>query len=284
MKRRDFLWLSHAALIGAILPMPAKALAFLEELSAEQSLQLIQNEFCADALFDASILQPREDDVLATPEEYKKIITLYKRLYRVQKIVGYGYFNTLSFDEMIRIGKYTAGIENFSKEELDFFEELFYEDAKKYGFYGEKVINDVTNIISSDEIVKVDYTGHYLFKGDALETYTRLRNEMGKSVELTSGVRNIVKQMYLFLNKTVNTKGNLSIASRSLAPAGYSYHGISDFDIGKVGFGHRNFTADFAQTQEFKKLTQLGYLKIRYGINNPYGVRYEPWHVKVYDV
>ena len=50
---------------------------------------------------------------------------------------------------------------------------------------------------------------------------------------------------------------------------------------GKIGFGKRNFTADFSNTEEFKRLTDLGYVNIRYPENNPFGVRYEPWHIKV---
>ena len=104
---------------------------------------------------------------------------------------------------------------------------------------------------------------------------------MGDTVVLTSGVRGVAKQMYLFVNKAVDTGGNLSMASRSLAPPGYSFHGAGDFDVGKKGFGYRNFTEDFARTDEYKKLRDLGYIDIRYPMGNLYGVRYEPWHVKV---
>ena len=58
----------------------------------------------------------------------------------------------------------------------------------------------------------------------------------------------------LFLSKAHESKGNLSMASRSLAPPGYSYHGISDFDVGQVGFGVNNFTEKFTDTDVFKKL------------------------------
>ncbi|MGI9295075.1 MAG: M15 family metallopeptidase, partial [Pseudomonadales bacterium] len=98
---------------------------------------------------------------------------------------------------------------------------------------------------------------------------------------LTSGIRGIVKQMQLFLAKAVVTNGNLSQASRSLAPPGYSYHGIGDFDLGKVGFGLRNFTESFATTDEYKRLIDLGYVSIRYTETNPFGVRHEPWHIKI---
>ncbi len=111
--------------------------------------------------------------------------------------------------------------------------------------------------------------------------YEKICREVGKSIILTSGVRGNVKQMDLFLRKVIRSRGNISVASRSLAPAGYSYHSIGDFDVGKVGFGYRNFTSDFSETNEYKKLIDTGYIKIRYTKNNPYGVRFEPWHIKV---
>jgi LAS superfamily LD-carboxypeptidase LdcB len=45
--------------------------------------------------------------------------------------------------------------------------------------------------------------------------------------------------------------------------------------------GHKNFTEAFAKTDEFKRLIDLGHVTIRYPRGNPYGVRYEPWHVGV---
>ena len=98
---------------------------------------------------------------------------------------------------------------------------------------------------------------------------------------LTSGIRSVVKQVYLFMNKAAKVDGNLSLASFSLAPPGHSYHAVGDFDVGKKGFGHKNFSEAFAQTDEFKRLIDLGYLDIRYPQQNPFGVRYEPWHIKV---
>ena len=94
-------------------------------------------------------------------------------------------------------------------------------------------------------------------------------------------MRGVVKQFQLFLSKAVTTGGNLSQASRSLAPPGYSYHAVGDFDVGRVGFGLKNFTADFADTPEYRKLIDLGYVDIRYTETNPFGVRHEPWHIKI---
>ena len=104
---------------------------------------------------------------------------------------------------------------------------------------------------------------------------------MGNEVILTPGVRSIVKQMHLFLAKAIEANGNLSRASRSLAPPGHSYHGIGDFDIGKIGYGAKNFTADFSSTAEYQKIAKLGYVDIRYPTDNLFGARFEPWHIKI---
>jgi len=90
-----------------------------------------------------------------------------------------------------------------------------------------------------------------------------------------------MKQFLLFLNKVYICNGNLSLASRSLAPPGYSFHGNGDFDVGQAGLGAFNFTDRFTDTEVFKRLSELGYLKLRYPKGNPLGVRYEPWHIKV---
>ncbi len=108
-----------------------------------------------------------------------------------------------------------------------------------------------------------------------------MKDDVGESLTLTSGVRSIVKQTKLFLDKIDSVDGNLSIASKSLAPPAYTYHSIADFDVGKKGFGHANFTSRFALTQEFLKMRKLKYIDMRYTINNKDGVRYEPWHVKI---
>ena len=72
-----------------------------------------------------------------------------------------------------------------------------------------------------------------------------------------------------------------SPSSHLLAPPGHSYHALGDFDVGKKGFGHKNFSDEFSATEEYKRLSDLGYIDIRYPQNNPFGVRYEPWHIKV---
>ncbi len=220
-------------------------------------------------------------DIYFSTEDYECASRLLARLRRVQLIVGHGNFNIISFDEILLIPKYHLSVGRFQRDELELFERLFFINAANYGFYGDKVVDNITSVFNKKEMKKVPYTGHFLYQGDALEHYKKIRCSVGDSIILTSGVRSIVKQMYLFLGKVFRVDGNLSLASSSLAPAGYSYHGIGDFDVGKVGFGARNFTRDFETTDEYKKLMDLGFVTIRYHENNPFGVRYEPWHIKV---
>ncbi len=111
--------------------------------------------------------------------------------------------------------------------------------------------------------------------------FNQLEKDVGPNLVLTSGVRSVVKQLQLFLAKLESSKGNLSLTSRSLAPPGHSYHGIGDFDVGKKGYGKLNFTSEFSNTTEYKKLIELKYVDIRYTKDNSVGVRYEPWHIKV---
>lgn len=221
------------------------------------------------------------DDVLLKPEMMSVLKSTVNRLARLQRLVGYANFNLLGFDEAIKYARQYTRVGAFTKLELDFIESIFFEDAARYGFLGNKVITDLTTRISSRETVKLPGTGHYLFKGKPLDTYHKIKKDVGSSLILTSGIRGVVKQIHLFLAKAEKTKGNLSQASRSLAPPGHSYHGIGDFDVGKIGFGQGNFTAAFSNTKEYQKLRDLGYVMIRYTENNPFGVRFEPWHIKV---
>ena len=222
----------------------------------------------------------REDRFLER-EQYPVLISSFKRLDRVQNLVGHGNFNVVSFDEMLSYGKQYSSIGRFAKDEAEFIEGLFTANAREYGFLGEKVITQLTARISERDRKKVPRTGHFLYRGDSEALYQKLRTDLGDNIVLTSGIRSIVKQTHLFLAKTIQSKGNLSRASRSLAPPGHSYHGIGDFDVGKIGFGRKNFTEAFATTDEYRKLVDLGYVAIRYPEGNLFGVRYEPWHIKV---
>ena len=220
-------------------------------------------------------------DILITDDEIRIFKKTLARFSRLQKYIGYGNVNIIGWDQSLRIARNYQQIGKFSRAELEFIEKLFSIDANSLGFYGDKVVSRLSSSIVKKDIRKIPGIGHYLFRGDAFDTYLRIRKDIGDSVVLTSGIRSVVKQIYLFLNKAAEVDGNLSLASYSLAPPGHSYHAVGDFDVGKRNFGAKNFTEEFAQTDEFKRLSDLGYLDIRYPQNNSFGVRYEPWHIKV---
>lgn len=221
------------------------------------------------------------DDFLLPEDRLDLLLSASARFERAQRLVGHGNFNLLSFDRLLAFGNNYPEIGTFTPQELAFLEEAFHTDATSYGFFGEKVLTELTDETSRRDVEKVSGSGHFLFKGEPLETFQRIRRDVGDTVTLTSGVRCLVKQYHLFLRKAVGTGGNLSQASRSLAPPGYSFHARGDFDIGTVDLGADNFTVAFAETDEYKKMIDLGYAGIRYTETNPYGVRHEPWHIKI---
>ncbi|MBU2710025.1 M15 family metallopeptidase [Zooshikella harenae] len=222
-----------------------------------------------------------EGDVVLSEQRYELLKSTLASLTEAQRIVGHGNFNIINLDTMLKTYARYSKRGAFPKEQLDFIDEIFSAEAKKYGFFGEKIITQLSAEVPEKEISKIPGTGHFLFHGEAHKLYDKVRSEVGDSLVLTSGIRGVMKQLHLFMAKAVHAKGNLSQASRSLAPPGHSYHAIGDFDVGCQGLGKRNFTKDFAETDVFKKLQDLGYVNIRYTLDNHYGVRYEPWHIKV---
>lgn len=221
------------------------------------------------------------DDVYLERGDYPLLNAVVNRLERAQKYVGHGNFNLLGFDALLRYASRYDSIGEFTAAELDFMEKIFFTEARQYGFLGAKVTDNITAEIKQQDTHRVPYTGHYVFKGRSLAHYNKLVSDVGPSIVLTSGIRSVVKQMHLFLSKCAKSNGNLSKASRSLAPPGHSFHGIGDFDVGRLGWGEDNFTSKFANTDEFKKMQDLGYVKIRYPEDNRLGVRFEPWHIQV---
>lgn len=247
-----------------------KSQSFEDESSVKDNLYRVEN-------FDKTF----SEDVFLTGEKHIIFQSTLKRILRVKKIIGYGNFNLVSFDDMLLYAHRYPKIGRFTESELALIDEIFFYDAHKYGFHGNKVIKELTSKINKKDTIKVPSSGHYLFEGDAVNKFNQLKNDVGPELILTSGVRSIVKQLQLFLSKIEVSGGNLSLASRSLAPPGHSYHGIGDFDVGKKGFGKSNFTAKFSETKEYKRLIELKYVDLRYTIDNQVGVRYEPWHIKV---
>ncbi|WP_372655500.1 D-alanyl-D-alanine carboxypeptidase family protein [Halobacteriovorax sp.] len=221
------------------------------------------------------------DDIFLSKEKYLFVQKLVVKFRKVQRYVGHGNFNLLSVDNFFLFTDVAPNCETITTAEKIFMEELFYFDAQKYGFKGNKTSHKLTDSISRREVSKVPYSGHFLKKDQSLKLFQKVRNDVGDSLILTSGIRGVAKQFHLFLEKTLETKGNLSKASRSLAPPGYSFHYLGDFDVGKKNMGMKNFDQDFAETDEFKRLVDLGYINIRYTQSNTLGVRFEPWHLKV---
>jgi hypothetical protein len=254
------------------------------EFFKTSSLGIIGITTNANAIFNlpSSKLDIKKQPDLYLDIEQKEILysTLH-RINRVKKTIGYGNFNIVGFDDMISYSKRYSKIGEFTKQELDFMEQIFYEDPSKHGFFGKKITQNITDTISKKDVVKIPHTGHYLYKEKSVKSYKHMCKDIGSSLQLTSGVRSVVKQFSLYLDKIKRSDLNLNVASKSLAPPAYTYHSIGDFDVGKKGFGHDNFTARFALTDEFNKMRKLKYIDVRYTVNNIDGVRYEPWHVKV---
>ncbi|GJM14670.1 MAG: hypothetical protein DHS20C12_30730 [Pseudohongiella sp.] len=244
--------------------------AELEDVQVESYLRKIRN---FDAIFASDIyLDARYEPLLLRTTQH---------LTRVERHIGHGNFNLMSFDEMLQYGRNYSQIGKFEADELNFLEEVFFANPNRYGFFGKKISAEITDFIPRNDVAKISNTGHFLLRGESEKLYNQIKKDVGDEVILTSGVRSIVKQMHLFLAKAIEANGNLSRASRSLAPPGHSYHGIGDFDIGKIGYGAKNFTADFSMTAEYQKIARLGYVDIRYPTDNLFGVRFEPWHIKI---
>lgn len=236
--------------------------------------------FPVDSLSSQLRIDKKSDIFLE--EQYKaSFYSVVKKLNLVQRHVGFGNYNILSFDDAISTARWSSKIESFTAEELAFMEYIFYYNPNMHGFYGERTCSSISEQINKKDLIKIPHSGHYLFKEKSLDTYNSMVNDIGNSIILTSGVRSVMKQMKLFLDKLNRTNLNLSKASVSLAPPAYSYHSSGDFDVGKKGFGYDNFTERFASTEEFSKMMKLTYVDIRYTVNNKDGVRYEPWHITV---
>jgi D-alanyl-D-alanine carboxypeptidase len=225
--------------------------------------------------------QYRDGDLVLEPNAAKLVESIVKRLSRLQRTVGYGNFCLFNFDEMRHIACSYQNIGTFRQIEIDCLENFFYTPANRYGFLGEKIFHNITDRIDKQLAEKISGTGNYLYKGPAIETYRKISSDVGSHLILTAGVRGIVKQFYLFLSKALRHNGNLSLAARSIAPPGYSFHAAGDFDVGKAGYGIANFTGRFTETDVYDSLKSLDYVKFRYPPGNPTGIVFEPWHIQV---
>ncbi len=225
--------------------------------------------------------KPQLSDIILDKKDFVLLKTTLKKLRKIQRTVGFGNYCILSFDNAIKFSRQYSSIGRFTKDEIEFLDKIFQHNAAEYGFMGEKPVTKLTESIPRKELIKIPRTGNYLYRGAPYKKYLSIKKELGDEVYLTSGVRGVMKQFILFLSKAALNNGNLSLASRSLAPPGYSYHAVGDFDVGEKGLGAANFSSRFAESNTCKRLRELGYLKLRYPENNLLGVRFEPWHIKV---
>ncbi len=281
MQRRE-MFKGLAIALGVMASRPAWA-AFIDPDSDEATIPPHMDSETAKRMQEKidNFNQNFADDIYLTPAKQLVLKQVLNRMNRAQDTIGYARFNLLAFDELLRGAAASPLIGAFTSQEMEFVEEIFFYDAKKYGFYGEKVTDKLTARFDEKDAVKIAGSGHYIYRGRPEALYREIIRDVGQDIVLTSGIRSVVKQLHLFLSKAAVSDGNLSRASRSLAPPGHSFHGISDFDVGKIGWGYRNFTDQFAKSDVFRRLIDLGYVDIRYTRNNSYGVRFEPWHIKV---
>lgn len=279
MNRRTFICSLATGVAGAFLPHSADAAIkiFRQGRKGVQMDAHVRDYLAKIEHFD----EPHPNDLFLDEKRMPLLKSTLNRLDRVQRTVGHGFFSLISIDRAIHIASSYSSIGAFTREEMDFLEMLFYKDGALYGFLGEKPLYKFTDTIPTHEAIKIPGTGNYLFKGRSAELYQTIRASIGPDLILTSGIRSVTKQFMLFLNKAEKCNGNLSMASRSLAPPGYSYHAVGDFDVGQVGFGKGNFSKKFTETRVFKDLVESGYATLRYTRTNNLGVRFEPWHIKV---
>ncbi len=261
-----------------VAPVPSKKSTF----EIQNSIDETSDNAVVDYLYKIQHFEKDfKSDIFLDSDQFFDLKRLSRRLNRAQTIIGFMNFSILDFPLLIKYSQNYPAIGKFTDSEISLIEVLVTRSASDYGFFGDKLITNINDKIPTRDLSKISNSGQYLYKNEAFNLYKRIQNDVGDHVILTSGVRGLMKQMQLFTAKAVKTGGNLSRASRSLAPPGHSYHGVGDFDIGDVSLGKLNFTEKFSDTDIYKKLVDLGYIKIRYRSNNPFGVRYEPWHIKV---
>lgn len=202
---------------------------------------------------------------------------LAARLRAAADVLGYGNFNLVSFDEVrvaaqrTRAGAFTAG------EERD-FEAVFQLDPQRIGFFGERVVHDLSFSLPRERLVAVRGTPHLLYP-QASELFDKARAKIGNQLIVTSGVRGVPKQLLLFLQHAA--RDSINPTRHSVAPPGFSYHAVGDMDVGDARLGAANFTSAFARSDIYRQLQQMPEIRFRYPENNQLGVIFEPWHIAV---
>ncbi len=253
MDRRQTLKLLSTAI--ALTGIPNDLFAALKLLSVRLPVT-INESYEKDYLFKITNFELTDSQDFHLENSKLHILrSTHQRLRKIQNLIGYANFSLIGIDDALKISKDYVSVGRFTKFELNFMEMIFYKNSSVYGFMGDKPIKNFTDKLDKRNTVKVKGTGQYLYKGESLRKYKQIKKTIGDDVILTSGLRGVAKQLYLFLNKTIKTDGNLSKASRSLAPPGYSLHGIGDFDVGQRCFGIANFSINLQVHPSMKSLS-----------------------------
>ena len=200
------------------------------------------------------------------------------RLRAVEAHVGHGRFNTLGFERVFKVASDLPSA-RFSVPQIRFMRALFGRSNAFFDYRGARVSEDFLAHHDTEDLVHYPEDGDYLIDGQPSRRFDALKQKLGNSLTLLSGYRGHPKQMLLYLDKVVASDGNLSLASRNRAPAGYSYHFSGDFDIGDRRLGDANFSRQFLKSPVYQATIKSDEWAQRYPNHNVLGVRFEPWHI-----
>jgi len=178
--RRDFL--KYSLSVAVLSSLPASAHAFsgyglnrpVPVRSFESGGNV--NVFSSKDYFEKirNFNKAFNDDLIASSEEFSLVKSCQRKTHALMRYVGFGNFNILNFDDALAYMKNTASLKAFTKAELDYIDMLFARDASAYGFYGEKIFNNLTDRVNADELIKVSGSGHYVYKHHSLSTYKNI--------------------------------------------------------------------------------------------------------------
>lgn len=192
------------------------------------------------------------DDVIVLVEQMEVFCFIVSCLLCVQQIIGYGYFNFVSFEQLFDYVWFFFKIGELFKGEIDFMESVFDCDFREFGFFGEKVFMSFIVCIVDKDVKKIVGIGYYFLCGILFECYEQICCDVGDMIIFIFGVCGMVKQFYFFLMKVVEVEGNFLQVVCLFVFLGYLYYVCGDFDVGKIGFGECNFIEDFVQIDEYK--------------------------------
>ncbi len=176
MKRRDFLkTLALAVISGGIAPeVLAQNVSLPSYTSSAENL----DDHIKDYLHKLKYFNsPHRNDIQTNSREYKTLKSTVMRLKRLQQLVGHGNFQFLSFDDGISIAREYSRVGTFSKEELRFLEMLFYAEAMRYGFFGQKPLKKLTDRIQKKMSLKYPIPETISTKVCLLKHFRRLKNK-----------------------------------------------------------------------------------------------------------